>query len=90
MHKALTYMNFARRILDEQLHSRAVCAELASGVEMLVNAFELAENPDQTIHVCPVCESVYFQELPFGELICLGCDKIIKQRTREESGNEQE
>lgn len=89
MNKALTYMSHARDILDAQLNSREVCEELASGFEMLINAFELTESPDKVIHVCPVCDSVYFEELPFGELKCLGCDEIIKKKCREEINHEQ-
>jgi hypothetical protein len=72
---ALNHMYGAREILFNQLRNpETLCREVAEGLDCLFRAIEIAEKPEESFQICTHCDSIAFELLEDGRLVCLSCD----------------
>ncbi len=75
MADALSAMHEARKILFSELHDRKnLRREVVEAVDKLATAFELVENCERTIHLCPSCSGIYHEQEE-NRLKCYSCDE---------------
>lgn len=79
--KAITFLTEARKILFEQLHEPgARTRELVDGLDKLASAFDLVEDPERLLYICPACESLASEKRDDGAFHCFSCDKVWQQK----------
>lgn len=76
---ALELLYKAQTLLLSQLHTpKLVSIELAEGLDKLFQAYELVENPDTELPMCPDCQNVFYGKFSTYKYQCLSCGKDLQ------------